>query len=301
MGGLVIWARVIRVRFLVASLIAVSAGLTIAYKDGSFEPLYAVVTYVGVLSLHASVDLLNDYFDFVQGIDTRTVRTPFSGGTGVLTEGALAPSSVYRAGLVFLAVGIGVGVYLAIFRGPLVLPLVATASLSTYFYSTKLANYGLGELFIAIKGMMIVLGTYYVQTLSVEIEPLFAGSLLGILSASVLYLNEFPDYEADKAGGRKNLIVRLGREKAAALFKIFPILSYSLILIGIWFSVLHLAALLSFIVLPLYLRNIRNLRLVSWDGAKLVPLLARNALSSRTVGVIITLSYLFPAVGLLVP
>ncbi len=301
MGGLVIWARVIRVRFLAASLIAVSAGLTIAYKDGSFEPLYALVTYVGVLSIHASVDLLNDYFDFVQGIDTNTVRTPFSGGTGVLIEGALAPSSVYRAGIIFLAVGIGLGVYLAIVRGPLVIPLVAIASLSTYFYSTKLANYGLGELFIAIKGMMIVLGTYYVQTLSIAIEPLFTGSLLGILSASVLYLNEFPDYEADKAGGRRNLIVKLGREKAAKLFKIFPMISYSLILIGIWFSVLHLVALLSFIVLPLYLKNIRSLSPVSWDSAKVVPLLARNALSSRVVGVIITVSYLFPAVAILVP
>lgn len=300
MAGLVIWARVIRVRFLAASLIAVSAGLTIAYRDGFFEPLYVVATYVGVLSLHASVDLLNDYFDFLHGIDTRTVRTPFSGGTGVLTEGALAPSSVYRAGLVFLAVGIGIGVFLAILRGPLVIPLVAIASLSTYFYSTKLANYGLGESFIAIKGMMIVLGTYYVQTLSIAIEPLFAGSLLGILSASVLYLNELPDYEADKAGGRKNLIVRLGREKAAAFFKIFPIISYSLILIGAWFSVLHLGALLSFITLPLYLRNIRSLRHVSWDSAKLVPLLARNVLTSRIVGIIITLSYLFPALEILV-
>ena len=85
---------------------------------------------------------------------------------------------MYRAGIIFLAVGIGLGVYLAIVRGPLVIPLVAIASLSTYFYSTKLANYGLGELFIAIKGMMIVLGTYYVQTLSIAIEPLFTGSLL---------------------------------------------------------------------------------------------------------------------------
>src|SRR3990172_6332610 len=52
------WLRAIRIRFLLASVIAVSNGLAIAYwKYGLFDPLYAALTYAGVVFLHASVDL----------------------------------------------------------------------------------------------------------------------------------------------------------------------------------------------------------------------------------------------------
>src|SRR3972149_4838723 len=93
-----VWLRVIRVRFLLASVIAVSVGLAINWRQNSIiEPFDAVLTFAGVMALHASVDLLNDYWDYKRGIDTATKRTKMSGGTGVLPEGLLQPSSVYRS------------------------------------------------------------------------------------------------------------------------------------------------------------------------------------------------------------
>ena len=81
------WLRVIRIRFLLASVIAVSAGLAISWWHTSqLEIFNAILTMGGVLALHASVDLLNDYWDFKRGIDTITKRTKMSGGTGVLPE-----------------------------------------------------------------------------------------------------------------------------------------------------------------------------------------------------------------------
>ena len=78
------WTRAIRVKFLLASIIAVSTGLTVSYwRTGQIDPLNAALTYVGVIFLHASVDLLNDYWDHKRGIDNATTRTKFSGGTGV--------------------------------------------------------------------------------------------------------------------------------------------------------------------------------------------------------------------------
>ena len=98
-----VWLRVIRVRFLLASVIAVSVGLALHWNHStSIDVFSAGLTFVGVAALHASVDLLNDYWDFKRGIDTATKRTKMSGGTGVLPEGLLKPSSVYRAGLGFL-------------------------------------------------------------------------------------------------------------------------------------------------------------------------------------------------------
>ena len=100
-----VWLRVIRVRFLLASIIAVSVGMALHWsQNGSVDYLDLILTFAGVMALHASVDLLNDYWDFKRGIDTKTTRTKMSGGTGVLPEGLLKPSSVYRAGIVFLII-----------------------------------------------------------------------------------------------------------------------------------------------------------------------------------------------------
>ena len=109
---LAVWFRVIRIRFLFASVIAVSVGLALNWQQtSSIDLIDAALTFAGVIALHASVDLLNDYWDFKRGIDTATKRTKMSGGTGVLPEGLLKPSSVYRAGIAFLVLGGGIGVF----------------------------------------------------------------------------------------------------------------------------------------------------------------------------------------------
>ena len=88
----------------------------------------------GVIALHASVDLLNDYSDYKRGIDTKTQRTKMSGGTGVLTEGLLQPKQVYRAGIAFLILGALIGSYFVIVDGIIIGILLTFAVLSIYFY-----------------------------------------------------------------------------------------------------------------------------------------------------------------------
>ena len=201
------WLRAIRIRFLLASVIAVSNGLAIAYwKNTTIDPLYASLTYVGVIFLHASVDLLNDYWDHKRGIDTATTRTKFSGGTGVLPENLLTPRAVYLAGIIFLILGASIGVYFVAIRGIAIALILGFAVVAIYFYSTSIVNAGLAELFVAIKGAMIVLGTFYIQYAVIEPAALYVGAIVGILSATVLFVNSFPDYEADRSKGR---LVRL--------------------------------------------------------------------------------------------
>ena len=132
-----VWFRVIRVRFLLASVIAVSVGLALNWRqNSSIDPLDAILTFAGVMALHASVDLLNDFWDFKRGIDTKTIRTKMSGGTGVLPEGLLKPSSVYRAGLGFLLIGSVIGSYFVVTDGIIIGIILGFAILSIYFYST---------------------------------------------------------------------------------------------------------------------------------------------------------------------
>ena len=150
------WMRAIRIRFLLASVIAVSNGVAIAFwKTGAITFSYGILTLAGVICLHISVDLLNDYWDYKRGIDKITKRTKFSGGTGVLTDNILNPRVVYGVGILFLVLGTLIGTFFVVIRGITIAVILVFAVFAIYFYSTNIVNAGLSELFVAIKGLMI--------------------------------------------------------------------------------------------------------------------------------------------------
>ncbi|MGI0040070.1 MAG: prenyltransferase [Nitrososphaera sp.] len=285
------WLRAIRIRFLLASVIAVSNGLAIAYwKTGTIDPLYAGLTYVGVVFLHASVDLLNDYWDHRRGIDSATTRTKFSGGTGVLPENLLTPKAVYAAGVIFLILGAAVGAYFVAVRGVTIAVILGFAVVAIYFYSTSIVNAGLGELFVAIKGAMIVLGTFYVQSALIEPAALYVGAIVGILSATVLFVNSFPDFEADRSKGRRTLVILLGKKSAAAAFPIFIIAAYAMMVAGIFLGFTKIYSLIGLASLPFAAKSIMSLRKDHESVDKLVPAMSSAVTYSRITGFLLALS-----------
>jgi 1,4-dihydroxy-2-naphthoate octaprenyltransferase len=290
---LCIWLRAIRIRFLLASVIAVSNGLAISYwKYANIDPLYALLTYVGVVFLHASVDLLNDYWDHKRGIDSVTKRTKFSGGTGVLPENLLTPRAVYIAGIIFLMLGASIGAYFVAIRGITIAVILGFAVVAIYFYSTRIVNAGLGELFVAIKGAMIVLGTLYVQNAVLAPAALYVGVIVGILSATVLFINSFPDYEADRSKGRRTLVIILGRKTASAIFPIFIIAAYALIAGGILLDFTKVYSVISFVSIPLAIKSILSLRKEPENVEKMVPAMASAVTYSRITGFLLAMSFI---------
>ena len=290
-----VWLRVIRVRFLLASVIAVLVGLALNWsQNGSIEFFDAFLTFAGVMALHASVDLLNDYWDFKRGIDTKTTRTKMSGGTGVLPEGLLKPSSVYRAGVFFLVLGALIGSYFVITYGILIAIILGFAILSIYFYSTKIVDSGLGEFFVAVKGSMIVIGTFYIQSGEVNIESILAGIVIGTLSSLVLFIASFPDHDADKSKGRKTLVITVGKEKARKLFWIFPLFAYGVIVIGVVLNYLPVFTLISLMSFPLIIKSGIGLQ-KNYDSVEnLVPYMSSTLKFSRLTGILFFISFLIP-------
>lgn len=286
------WLRAIRIRFLLASVIAVSNGLAIAYwKTGTIDLLYAGLTYVGVVFLHASVDLLNDYWDHRRGIDSATTRTKFSGGTGVLPENLLTPKAVYAAGMIFLILGAAIGAYFVAVRGVTIAVILGFAVVAIYFYSTSIVNAGLGELFVAIKGAMIVLGALYVQSGVIEPATLYVGAVVGILSATVLFVNSFPDFEADRSKGKRTLVIVLGKKPAAAAFPVFIIAAYALIVAGIFLGFAKAYSLISLASIPFAAKAIISLRKDYESIDRLVPAMASTVTYSRITGFLLALSF----------
>jgi len=288
-----VWFRVIRVRFLLASIIAVSTGLALNWwQNSSIEPFDAILTFAGVLALHASVDLLNDFWDFKRGIDTKTTRTKMSGGTGVLPEGLLKPSAVYRVGVAFLIIGSLIGGYFVITDGITIAVILGFAILSIYFYSSKIVDSGLGEFFVAVKGSMIVIGTFFIQSGEISLESILAGIAVGSLSSLVLFIASFPDHDADKSKGRKTLVIMAGKKNGAKLFWIFPIVSYFAIIIGVWSNLFPVLSLIVFLSVPLMIKSAIGLQ-KNYDSIQnLVPYMSSTLMFGRITGALFVVSFL---------
>ena len=252
------------------------------------------MTFAGVMALHASVDLLNDYWDFKRGIDTKTTRTKMSGGTGVLPEGLLKPSTVYRAGVIFLIIGSLIGSYFVITYGILIAIILGFAILSIYFYSTKIVDSGLGEFFVGVKGSMIVIGTFFIQSGEVNFESILAGVVVGTLSSLVLFIASFPDHDADKSKGRKTLVIVVGKEKARKIFWVFPLIVYSVILIGVSVNLFPLLSLICFLGFPLMIKSGLGLQKNYTCVDDLVPYMSSTLKFSRITGILFVISFLIP-------
>jgi len=287
------WIRVIRIRFLLASVISVSVGLAITWwSTNDITIVDAILTMCGVLALHASVDLLNDYWDFKRGIDTKTHRTKMSGGSGVLPEGLLKPSQVYAAGIVSLIIGAAIGMYFVATDGIVIGIILAFAVLSIYFYSTKIVNWGLAEVFVGIKGSMIVIGTYFVQTTDITEQAVLGGIVIGTLSSLILFITSFPDHDADKEKGRKTLVISLGKERACSILWILPVVTYGITVIAVFFEIFPIFCLLILLTIPLIIRSGLKLKQNYDKLINLIPVMSSTLYFSRITGVLLIVGFL---------
>ena len=288
-----VWLRAIRVKFLLASVIAVSLGLSLAWHSGHpIDILHALLTFAGVISLHASVDLLNDYWDFKRGIDTKTKRTKMSGGTGVLPEGLLKPKSVYIVGIAFLILGAIIGIYFVIIFGITIGLILGFAILSVIFYSTKIVNWGLAEVFVTIKGTLIIIGTYFIQSQSIDDFTILAGIVVGVLSSLVLFVTSIPDHDVDKEKGRRTLIIIFGKANAVKTFLIFPILAYGIIIYGVVSGLFPIYSLIVLLAKPFLIMAILHLKDLEKSENILLSSMTNTLYFSRIAGALFVISFL---------
>ena len=237
--------------FFVVSFIPASTGLLMALREGhTFSLLSFALAISGIWAFHIGTNLINDYYDYVFGTDIlNKVRTPFSGGTRVIVEGLLEPGSVRKAAnAAFLTGFIPLGI-LSIMAGFPILLLALIGFFSGYYYSSppfRLAYKGLGELFIGLNFGPFILGTcYYGQARCISVNALFVSIILGLFSAAVITVNEFPDYEADKETGKMNLIVILGVRKGVILYRSIIYSAFILIMLGTILGIVPIIAALS--------------------------------------------------------
>lgn len=293
------WVMALRVPFLTASIVPVLLGTAIAwFTTGTLYWGFFFLTLLAGLLIHIGTNVINDYADHKSGNDevNREFVRPFSGGSRVIQLGLLTPLEVLSGGLLFFLLSALIGFYLAWTRGPLILVLGAIGFLSGMFYAGGPFNWakrGTGELLVGLNfGILMTLGAYYVQTQSFSWVPVIAAIPVSLLIAAVLYINEFPDYTADKQVGKNTLVVRLGRGRAVILYALIMAGVYLSIGLGVATGALPLTALLGLITLPLAIRAIQYARKFHSSPFDLVPANALTVTSHLATGLLLTLAFL---------
>ena len=133
--SLKIWLLETRPQFLVLSVVLAFLGTSIAAYYGAFHFGHALLAALGLVLMHISVNVLNDYFDYRSGIDLETPKTPFSGGSGILPATLLSPKQALWMGIVSLLLAVPIGIYFILVSGWLLLPLLLIAAISVVIYS----------------------------------------------------------------------------------------------------------------------------------------------------------------------
>jgi len=287
-----IWLLEIRPQFLFLSVALVLLGTAISWNEGYFDWLKLVLTAIGLLLAHTSVNVLNDYFDFVGGIDSETTQTPFSGGSGILSQGLLEPKNVYRFGVGCLVTALPIGIYLTWISGWQLLPLIILGGLVIYFYTSYLTKWLIGEFWAGLGlGVLPVLGTYFIQTRSYSLEAFIASLAPGLLTANLLLLNEFPDIEADKKGGRYHLVIALGRRRTSRLYAGLMAMTYFCVIGGVVSKLMPPATLIALASIPFALKAIR-ITFKHYDNHnELIPALKANVITVLATDFLLAIGY----------
>lgn len=223
--------KTIRAPFLILSVALVAIGVTAAYRDGYHDWFIAGLLLAGVVLAHISVNLFNELSDYQTGIDEKTGRTPFSGGSGALQSGQVAAKTVKISAYSTLVSAFVIGIYFMFRAGWPIIVFMLIGFVAIRFYTSHLTRWALGELFAGLAlGSCVVLGVYYALTGHLTQSVILLSIPPGILTMLLLLLNEIPDAAADKAGGRCHLVILLGKKNSIYLYMFGLIIVYALIL-----------------------------------------------------------------------
>lgn len=290
-----VWMMQVRAPFLLLAVMLVLIGGAVAFQDGVFDGLRFALAMVGTILAHASVNLFNEYSDYKTRIDEDTVKTPFSGGTGNLQAGLTKPRAVLGAALGTGAVALLIGTYLSWLAGWWLMAFIGAGALATVFYTSHLARWTLGELAAGTcLGTFVVLGTYFAMAGTIDWEIVWLSIPPGILTALLLLLNEFPDAEADRKGGRRHLVIVLGYKGAAVVYVAALAVVYVILVVGAalrWFPPTVLIALLT---LPLAIKASLGALRHGQDLQKLVPAMGANVGLVLGTDLLIAIAYFIP-------
>ncbi len=237
--GLAGFVALSRLKFLAGGFVSFGAGAAIAaYRGFPIDATHYLIGQWTVTSFHLMVHYSNDFFD--RASDARTTRTPFSGGSGVLVDGTLGPQVAMTAALICAASGFA-GVATLVDHGRIVAACIAVAiAAGAWTYSSppaRLLARGWGEADTALVVAVLVALCGYATFANAVDGGVVLSLMPGAFAMAIMMLCvEYPDFEADAATGKRNLVVRLGRSAARYLVYVLAAALYASVLVACAFG-----------------------------------------------------------------
>lgn len=261
------WVVLSRPQFHIVGILPFLLGTFLANRlTGVFNPEVFVLGILGMILIMLSTYHAGEYFDQRENtLSARLHQNRFAGGTRIITDGKISARVALWTSMISLLIALGIGLALQFVykTGSYTLLLGSLGALPGFFYSTepiRLVKRGVGELFIGFcYGWLPVASAYYIQTAAIAPVINWLWLPIGFSIFNVILLNEFPDYDADLAAGKNNLLVRIGKEKGKWVYIIFNLLTCLTMMMspffGIAFKVIYFylpfAAMALFIVYAL--------------------------------------------------
>lgn len=257
----------------------VGLGAAVAFwGSGSINVWHLLLVLIGAVAGHVAVNALNEYFDYRSGLDLRTQRTPFSGGTGTLPAEPRMERPALIMGLAGMAVAAAIGIYFLIVIGPALLPLGLLGLIVIYAYTIWLTRVpllcllapGLGF------GLLMVMGTDFVLRGSYSWSAFFASLSPTFLVSNLLLLNQFPDVGPDRSIGRRHYPIVIGNKRSSIIYGAFLAATYVSIVLGVVVGALPALALAGLLTVPLAIKAARGAYRYADDIPNLIPFMGLN-------------------------
>jgi len=249
-GWLRSWWQAVRPYAFSASVTPVIVGSAAAYSDGRFHFGLFLVTLAAAMSIHAATNLVNDYYDYVRGVDA---GQPIGPG-GAIQLGYLSPAGVLRGAFVLFALSAVLGLYLIALRGWPIVVIGALSVVAGYTYTggpLPLGYVGLGDVVVFVfMGLIAVGGAYFVHTGTVAPIAIWAALPVAALVDGILVVNNLRDMENDRAKGKRTLATFIGAGATRAHYLLLLVLAYGSTVAGVFLGALPAPALLMLLTVP---------------------------------------------------
>ncbi len=283
-----------RVPFLILTPACVAVGVGTAYwQTHEINWIQILLILIGAVASHICVNVFNEYFDFISGLDNKTQRTPFSGGSGTLPSHPEVKKQTLYLAIVSLVVVVMIGFYFVWLRGWLLLPLGFFGLILLVTYTvwwaynpiSCLIAPGLGF------GILMVMGTHFSLTGSYTWIAFVASLIPTFLVSDLLLLNQFPDVDADITIGRKHFPITIGRKASAIIYGTFLLLTYVTVVVGVMFGLMPKFSLLALLtIIPAWIafqgafRNANNI-------PALIPSMGLNVVINISTPVLLAVGF----------
>lgn len=288
MNSLKYWILAARPKTLTAALIPVLTATALAYSEGQGKWLPALLCCLFAALMQVAANFINDLFDFKKGTD----REDRLGPERACAQGWISPRAMQWGIAIMLLLACVVGCCLLPYGGCVLIGIGAACVVFAFLYTTLLSYMGCGDLLVWVFfGFVPVCGTYYVQAQSLSPSVWWLAAAAGLVTDTLLVLNNYRDREQDAVSGKRTLIVALGERFGALFYLLQGVAGYVCVAMLAYYGHLWTAILPLFYLLPHYLTWHKMVTI--HQGRELNRILGFTSRNMLTFALLVVLSLLF--------